>query len=238
MKDLFKDFSVFVSSLFFPNRCIFCNELIDPFDDYCESCAEQIPFIKGEICSHCGSKKEDCQCDKKKSVNYSAVAAALYYEDNVKSCIQRFKFKDERNIYKPLAKLMYKTLKDNFSDLSFDYVTYVPMFRKRERERGFNQSRLLAREISELSGITFADKMLVKLYDTDNQHECSGLERTGNLIGVFDVDSKNDITDKTVLLIDDVKTSGATLNECGKMLYLNGAKSVICLTAAVRNSKI
>ena len=238
MKDLFKDISVFVSSLFFPNRCIFCNGLIDPFDDYCEICAEQIPFIKGEICTHCGSKKEDCQCDKKKSVNYYAVAAPLYYEGEVKSCIQRFKFKDERNISKPLAKLMYKTLKDNFSDLSFDYVTYVPMFRKRERERGFNQSRLLAREISELSGITFADKMLVKLYDTDNQHECSGLERTGNLIGVFDVDGKTDITDKTVLLIDDVKTSGATLNECGKMLYLNGAKSVICLTAAVRNSKI
>ena len=51
-------------------------------------------------------------------------------------------------------------------------------------------------------------------------------------------DGKTDITDKTVLLIDDVKTSGATLNECGKMLYLNGANSVICLTAAVRNSKI
>lgn len=238
MKDLFKDISVFVSSLFFPNRCIFCDRLIAPFDDYCKRCAEQIPFIKGEICTHCGSAKEDCQCDKKKSVNYSAVAAPLYYEGDVKSCIQRFKFKDDRNISKPLARLMFDALKENFADISFDYVTYVPMYRKRERERGFNQSRLLARDISELSGITFADKMLVKLYDTDNQHECSGLERTGNLIGVFDVDGKTDITDKTVLLIDDVKTSGATLNECGKMLYLNGAKSVICLTAAVRNSKI
>ncbi len=133
---------------------------------------------------------------------------------------------------------MAKTLKDNFDDINFDWVTYIPMYKSKERKRGFNQSRLLAKELSKLCDIPFADKLLIKLYNTDNQHDCSGLERTGNLIGVFDVDEAFDLTDKTVLLIDDVKTSGATLNECGKMLYLNDVKSVICLTAAVRNSKI
>lgn len=238
MKVSLSELSTYLSSIFFPNRCIFCDELIDPFDDFCEDCKNGIPFISGEICTHCGAAKSDCTCNKNKSVNYEGVAAPLYYEGKVKSCIRGFKFNDNRNLSYPLAKLMYKTLKEIFPDVNFDYVTYIPMFRKKERLRGFNQSRLLARDISILSGIEFADGMLLKLYDTDNQHDCSGLERTGNLIGVFDLDSNFDTKDKNILLIDDVKTSGATLNECGKMLYLHDAKSVFCLTAAIRNSTI
>lgn len=238
MKNCFKDISVFVSSLFFPNRCMFCNEPIDPFVDFCEHCKRSVPFIEGEICTHCGAAKEDCVCNKNKATYYDMLAAPLYYEKDVKSCIHRFKFKDDRLLAKPLARLMEQSIKKYFSDINFDYITYIPMYRKKERKRGFNQSRLLALEISKACGIPFADGLLKKLYDTDNQHDCTGLERTGNLIGVFDVEKSYDLTDKTVLLIDDVKTSGATLNECGKMLYLNGAKSVICLTAAVRNSKI
>lgn len=238
MRDYFKDVSVFVSSMFFPNRCIFCDEPIDPFEIICKQCSETVPFIRGELCTHCGAAKTDCNCNKKKSYYYDKVAASLYYEGNVKSCIHRFKFKDERRIAKSLARLMAQTLNNSFPDTSFDCITYIPMFKSKERKRGFNQSRLLASEISKLCNIPFADNMLIKLYDTDCQHDCSGLERTGNLIGAFDVNRKYNIADKTVLLIDDVKTSGATLNECGKMLYLNDVKSVICLTAALRNSKI
>lgn len=234
----FKDISIFISSMLFPNHCIFCNEPIDPFEDYCENCGKSVPFIKGEICTHCGAAIEDCDCNKRKTVYYDKLAAPLYYDGDVKSCIHRFKFKDERQTAKPLARLMSNTLKEHFGDIKFDYVTYIPMYRTKERKRGFNQSRLLATEISKLCDIPFADKLIIKLYDTDNQHDCTGLERTGNLIGVFDVDESINLADKTILLIDDIKTSGATLNECGKILYLNDVKSVICLTAAVRNSKI
>lgn len=238
MKSDFKDGLCFLLSLFFPNRCIFCNKLIDPFQDYCDECKEHIPFIKGEICTHCGASKKDCECDKRKKLNYASIISPLYYLDNVKNCIHRFKFNDERTIAKPLARLMLQTMHEHYSNINFDYITYIPMYSKRERHRGYNQSRLLARELSKLTGIKFADKMLVKLYDTDNQHECTGLERTGNLIGVFDVSDKFDVKEKNILLIDDVKTSGATLNECGKMLYLYDASGVFCLTASLRNSKI
>lgn len=237
MKKVFDDILQYVSSVFFPNRCIFCGELIDPFDIYCEHCADTVPFIKGEICCHCGAEKKDCRC-RKKAHYYDAVAAPLYYEDVVKNCIHRYKFRDERNLSKSLAILMADTLKERFPDVKFDYITYIPMIKRKQRARGFNQSGLLAREISKLTDIPLADGMLVKLYDTDCQHECTAIERTGNLIGAFDVDAKFDLRDKTVLLTDDIKTSGATLNECSKMLYLSGARSVICLTSAVRNSKI
>lgn len=238
MKALFKDILTFVSSIFFPNRCIFCNEPIDPFKEFCDECYENAPFIKGEICTKCGAAKSDCLCENNKTFCFDKIVSTFYYEGMIKSCIHRFKFKDERNIAVPLAKLMAETFNENYGDIHIDYVTYVPMYKSRERKRGFNQSKLLAAEISKLCNIPFADKMLLKLYDTNCQHDCTGLERTGNLIGVFDVNKSYDLTDKTVLLVDDVKTSGATLNECGKILYLNDVKSVICLTAALRNSKI
>lgn len=238
MNKSFMDFCTFVSSMFFPNRCIFCNEPIDPFESYCAECEDSVEFIKGDTCLHCGAAKEDCVCNKKKTVYYDGIVSAMYYENKVKDCIHRFKFKDERKIAKPIARLMAKAFEERLADIDFDYVTYVPMYRRKERRRGFNQSRLLAIEISKICDIPFADEMLFKLYDTDCQHDCTGLERTGNLIGVFDVNKSYDLTGKTVLLIDDVKTSGATLCECGKMLYLNDVKSVICLTAALKNSKI
>lgn len=238
MKGLYKDILTFVSSLFFPNRCIFCGELIDPFEFECEECNASVPLITGEICPYCGAKLDDCECKKKPALYYDRIVAPLYYDGAVKDCIHRFKFKGERSIYSGLAKLMTDTLFERYGGIDFDLIAYVPMFRRKEKERGFNQSRLLAKEISRLSGIMFADGLLLKLYDTDNQHDCTGLERTGNLLGTFDIDESFDIKDKNILLVDDVKTSGATLNECGKMLYLNDAKSVFCLTAALRNSKI
>ena len=123
MKISFKDFATYFFSLFFPNRCIFCDRLIDPFEDYCDGCENTVHFISGEICKRCGMEKADCNCKSKHSIGYDAVAAPLYYDGDVKSCIRRYKFKDRRNMSKALAKLMYGTLKERFADIDFDYVT-------------------------------------------------------------------------------------------------------------------
>ena len=133
---------------------------------------------------------------------------------------------------------MAQTCRKRYGDIEFDYVAYVPMDKKREKQRGFNQSMLLAKGIAEELNIPFGKNLLVKLYRTDVQHELNEVERKGNLLGAFDVSSAYNLEGRTVLLVDDVKTSGATLNECGKMLYLNGAERVFCLTAALVNSKI
>ena len=133
---------------------------------------------------------------------------------------------------------MTETCKERYSGIHFDYVTYIPMRKHSAKKRGYNQSGLLAKRVAENINVPLCDDLLVKVYDTKVQRGCSKLERRGNLLGVFDVNNKYDVAGKCVLIIDDVKTSGATLSECGKMLYLNGASSVYCLTAALVNSKI
>lgn len=236
-KQTIKDMIDYILSLFFPNRCVFCDKVIGPYDEVCSDCEENLPWIDGEVCHFCGCKKSDCTCKKRHGHFYERIISPLYYRDNVRKSIHKFKFRDEPQFSKVYAVLMNKMRLQEYSDIEFHYVTYIPMNEKQEKKRGYNQGRLLAKDISELSEIPFGDNLLVKLYETESQHGCkNSSQRKGNLFGVFDVNPDFDVTGKTVLLVDDVKTTGATLNECGKMLYLNGAVAVYCLTASLTHN--
>jgi len=227
----------FISCIFYPNRCVFCDSLLPPSENICEECYDTLPFVKGEICYRCGLKKEECVC-KKQGGFYDGIVSVFYYKDSVKNAIRNFKFHGNKYAYRKLAPLMAECFKERYADIHFDCIAYVPMERKRKRKRGYNQSELLAKELSDILKIPCADNLILKIFPTELQHECTELERKGNLLGAFDINKDFDINGKTVLLVDDVKTSGATLNECGKMLFLYGAERVFCLTAAVVDSKI
>ena len=238
-RPLFYDIYNFVLSLFYPKRCIFCNEIVSPFSHICNDCDETLPKIDSEICMLCGALKSDCVCKGRHGNFYDGVVAPLYYEGDVKRCIHGFKFYDERLNYEGLGDMMTKALYRYYADIDFDYITCIPIRKTNLKKRGYNQSRLLAKRVSDNTGIVLADDMLVKIYDTPSQRGVTELERKGNVAGVFDVNvEKYDVTDKNILIADDVKTTGTTLSECGKMLYLAGANKVYCLTAAVVNSKI
>lgn len=228
----------FVESIFFPQSCIFCGELIEADEFVCDNCRDNLPVIEGEICNKCGREKEKCECSKSSENFYDGIIAPFYFEGGVRSAIFRFKFSGEKSVVEPLADYMSECFTKRYRDITFDYVSYVPMDMKRQKNRGYNQSRLLAQRLSAKLGITFADEMLVKICNTDIQHDLHYIERSGNIFGAFDVNVSFNLKGKTVLLIDDIKTTGNTLDECAKMLKLYGADRVFCLTAAVVNSKI
>ena len=239
IKDFLKDIFEYFLSVFFPNKCIFCGELIGPFDEMCKDCKSSLPWIDGEICHYCGSSENDCYCKKRHGHFYDGIISPLYYVGNVRKCIHDLKFKDERHNADVFGNLMNQIRIKEYPNILFDYVTYIPMTEKQEKKRGYNQGRLLAKKLAELSSIPLGDKLIVKLYKTDTQHKCNNIsERYGNLLGAYDVNPEYDIVGKIILLVDDVKTSGATLNECSKMLYLNGAESVYCITATLGNKKV
>lgn len=113
-----------------------------------------------------------------------------------------------------------------------DYVCAVPMTEAKIQKRGYNQSELLARQIcSEL--IFNYSELIVKVKDTLNQHNLSKQDRLNNLNSAFSVNRETDIEGKTILLCDDIKTTGTTLKECSDVLFKAGAKDVYCLCAAV-----
>lgn len=215
-----------------PKRCAYCGKVVTADVLMCTECKGKVSKIEGEICKYCGREKKSCSC--KKSANYySAIAAPFYFEGVVRKGMHAFKFRKSPQNAESYADEMAKTINSRFGNVSFDYITEVPMTQNQIRKRGYNQCSLLSKEISDKMGIEYRAGVLKKLYETGNQHGLSYYLRKGNLTGVFDVLNPDEVKDKTILLCDDISTSGETLNECAKMLWLYGAKEVYCIAAAL-----
>lgn len=163
-------------------------------------------------------------------MHYDSVNAAFYYTDSIKKLIHRMKFDDGCELCEFMADMMYQRYKTLNS--SFDMICYVPQTEAELQERGFNQSKLLAELLSIKCRLPVVPA-LTKIYETEHQRSLRALERSGNVFGVFDIADREAIKDKSILLVDDIKTGGATLNECAKMLKIYDAGTVTALVFAV-----
>ncbi len=146
--------------------------------------------------------------------------------------ISRFKYQGATYLAEPLGMLLADLQDEYFSFSNIDILIPVPLHPRRLRERGFNQSLLLARVISRLKKIPLACHLLERVRYTPPQTQLSGSEREKNVRGAFCLRSNHFLAEKTVLLIDDVFTSGATVNECTRVLKEAGAREVQVLTLA------
>ena len=225
----------FIFSLL-PKRCAYCGSVIASNRTMCFDCERNLPRVKGAVCFRCGREKDVCSCRGAEKY-FTALAAPFYFEGNVRKGLHTFKFRNSPDNAEAYCVEMAQTVKQRFSGVHFDFITEVPMTKKSLRIRGYNQCALLAKGISVLTDIEYKPGCLVKLYDTRVQHRLSYYLRKGNLAGVFDVTEPVFLKDKTILLCDDVSTSGETLNECAKMLWLYGAKDVYCISCALTKFK-
>lgn len=219
----------------FPRRCLYCGVPIVPENEICDDCLENLPRISAPICSFCGHQKTDCIC-KQRKLQFKAVCAPFYYEDAVRTAIYRYKFEDKDFLASDFARDMEKTVRREYADIAFDSITFVPFTKKQMRTREWNPGETLARALSEKLDLP-CFTLLEKLYETESQHALSARERTGNVFGVFEACNLENVQGKTILLVDDIKTTGATLSECAKMLKLGGADAVYAATFAVTRRK-
>ena len=221
--------------LFFTNRCPYCNELLGREEILCKECAETLPVIKGEKCKYCGAEKSRCIC-KKHKLSYDGITAPFYYEDCIKQSVIRLKFSGKLILGKTLAKDMATAVKEDFGDKKFDFICYVPFTNWQKINRKYNQSEVLAENLSKELRIPLCNVM-VKLFETKSQHKMNTRERKGNVFGVYDVKNGINVKGKTILLVDDVKTSGSTLDDCAAILKIRGANEVYCVTASIASFK-
>lgn len=236
MKHLLKAFAKALC----PQRCAYCGTVVAPDEFMCEECENILPRITGDICIKCGRGKDDCDC-KNAEKYFDGIAAPFYFSGNVRKGVHSFKFRNSPDNAEAFSYEMSETVKKRFGNIKFDYITEVPMTNKSRNDRGYNQCVLLAKGISENTGIKYKGDVLVKLYETDKQHGLKLYMRKGNLSGVFDVKNPADVEGKIILLCDDISTTGETLNECAKMLWLCGAAEVygisLALTKKDKNKK-
>lgn len=224
-----------ISTMLFPKRCKLCGEVVEFDKKLCDECENNLPKILPPICPKCGANKEDCICGGHKN-EYKSIVAPLYYKDNVYKIVHNFKLNSMKELGEEMGKMMSETVKEYYSEIDFDYVTFVPLHKKREKSRGFNQSEILAKVIAKNINSKCV-LLLIKTMKTKVQRKQTKRERKVNVYGVFDIVQNADIDGKTILLVDDVKTTGATINECAKMLNIYGAKAVYAVTFAITVNK-
>lgn len=211
--------------LLYPDRCTFCGKVIRPYGEVCTECSGNLPKITGEICLNCGREKRFCNCYQRR-FEFSGCIAPFYYEGLAKKGILRIKFGRRLSGTVTFARYAADCVRKHYADKAFDLVTNVPLTRGELRRRGFNQSALFAKALAEQLKLPYAET-LEKPCETKPQRNCSKSERWGNVFGAFRATPQ--ARGKILLLADDIMTTGATLNECAKMLRLAGAREVWCI---------
>lgn len=204
-----------LKNIFFNDEyCYFCKENKINSDFLCEECKSGLFKYKGELL------EDYPKSEYRKDILY-------YYRGTLKTKIKNFKFDDYIFLKKPLGKLIFNSLDKDLLE-TIDYISFVPISDKKLKDRGYNQCELLAEEVSKHSKIQVLN-CLKKNVDTKDQHFLSMDERAINLNDVFST-AKN-IKNKRIILIDDIHTSGNTVDECYRTLKKSGVEFVwiVCI---------
>ena len=208
----------FLLDLLYPPRCAFCHDFLETSGD--------------GLCAHCRTGLPFAQNGGRQRFSFvRACVSPLNYEGNVRASLLRYKFGGATGYAKVYGRLVADTVRAELAG-EYDLVTWVPLSRRRLRERGYDQAYLLAKETARHWGI----EPVRLLRKTRNNAAQSGLssaaERRGNVLGVYEAENTDRIRGAKILLIDDILTTGATLGECVRVLREAGAADVVCATLA------
>ena len=220
-------------NLFFPHHCFLCSTVLPQDKHMCAECMPRAPYILPPVCPQCGRSEDVCICGHHTHA-FERCISPFYHKDMVQEAILHMKQVYDTVVAEGFALEMAEVIRREYGGIAFDFVTSVPLHKKDRQVRGFDQARGLAEALARRLGLPYA-AVLTKLTHTQPQKELTAIRRRGNLLGVFDVIA--DVEGRTILLVDDVITTGTTLDECAKMLKIFGAEEVYAVTAAAAGLK-
>ena len=234
--------------LLYPPRCTFCEDILALTVDnlLCFHCQEDYPLIEDPVCNQCGKQlahDHELCLDCKKALVYNELlncettthkyqqGIALYpYEGTIKETLYRFKYGGRRKYARFFAENMYRKLQETTFLYKIDLIVPVPVSEERLKQRGYNQAGEMARHLAKISKIPYRDNLLIRDRHTKPQSEFSPKQRSSNIKGAFKCveDLKQGLNNsyKVILIIDDIYTTGSTINECAKVLKESGADQI------------
>ncbi len=209
--------------------CDVCGREVFDGARVCQPCLKEMPKNDQNVCPFCGRKVREegvCLECKQKPLKVKKARSVFTHEGEAARLVVRFK-RGERYLYRTLAELSMPLVRREFE--MCDAVTFVPMTGKAEKKRGYNQSRLYAEEIAARSGkeILYA---AVKRHETRSQKFLGRTDREKNLEGCFHIEDRKAVKGKSILIVDDTLTTGATVSELADALLRAKAKQVYALT--------
>lgn len=215
----FNPFWSSVLEFIYPPRCMFCRKIILPGKTCCETCESALV--------PCHWNEQIIEPQSKKTL---VCMAPDEYNGALRKAMISFKFHNKPKQADFFAQRMVTQLEQSSFLTRADGITSVPLSRERMRQRGYNQSELIAREIAVETGLTYST-LLEKNVENLEQHRLHKKDRQENVRGVYRLIPGNSVQDKRILLVDDILTTGATLRECAFVLYSAGAQEVVCAAA-------
>ncbi len=230
-----KDIALFI---LFPNSCFCCRKDL-PFKDknyLCKTCLEDVHPV-AMACKRCGAELKsggascfNCRGTKAKDFKCSLIRASLAFTPAVRALVHSYKYNSHTHLAEYMADFLFETFKKEKEFAGVNLITAVPLHKSRFKNRGYNQSELLAQALAKKANIECSFKVLERQKNTKSQTKLSRKERLENMEAAFSCLGK--VKNKTVLIVDDVCTTGATIENCAAALKECGAKKVYALVLA------
>lgn len=225
--------------LLYPPRCPFCGRLIPRDAFFCEECRKKLPFVTGPVCRICGRPvlKGDEICDDclKAERRFDGGAGLLLYNDMTRPALYDLKYRGRADIGRLLGRSLWAYRGDLIDRWGIDGVVPVPVHRNRRRERGYDQAEVIARALAEESGLSLLTGAVIRRGETGALKDLTREERKAAIKRAFAAGSRP-VDKRHLLIVDDIYTSGATVDAVAGVLKDGGAASVhflvICIGGA------
>ena len=221
--------------LIYPPKCGFCGEITGTSSFICEECKNNYNYKYISRCKYCGKTavmSNMCiECSKKK-VYYEELFFCNEYTNEIRDKIHAYKFFNKKFYYNFFSELIY----DKIIGIDADIIVPVPLSKERLKERGYNQSALIAKNLSAKLKIDYNGEIMIKTINSEKQSMQSFRERQESVKNVFKIADNINIEGKRIMLVDDVFATGATVNECSRVLIEAGAKSVVIAVISISHT--
>lgn len=223
--------------LIYPRRCPLCDDILEfPRQAACPNCLRHVRFVSDDHCMTCGKQLSDnaseycLDCESGRHV-YDKGRMLWVYEDAVKESIYRFKYTGRKAYAQKYAQIIEQELGDFVEKCQADGIIPVPLHFYRQQKRGYNQAALIARALGKRYEIPVYDRLVSRVKNTKPQKRLDLLERQNNLKKAFKI-RKNDVKLNTIILIDDIYTTGSTIDAISEVLRNAGVAHIYFVTLA------
>lgn len=221
--------------LLYPVRCPFCDEIVPGFEKLvCDTCMEELTPIKN-YCMKCGKRvqqeEEYCSSCREIPHNFSRGRCLLSYEGKTRKSIYRFKYGKRQEYAKAYAQLMAEEMGDFIRSCGADALLPVPLHARRQQKRGYNQAALLAKALGSICGIPVCSHLIRRTKNTIPQKKLTFSQRQNNLKRAFKF-TRNDVKLNTIIIIDDIYTTGSTIDAIARLCQEKGIENIYFLTIA------
>ena len=222
-----------VTNALVPRKCPLCGKIVSPNEQICGDCADSLTTVDIPVCRVCGREFYDCICQDDGGFWFERCVSPFVYSRSVRNGVRRLKYSGDPATAAYFARRLAVSVRQEYARFGIDYVTCVPSHSSDWTEKGYNHAALLGRALANELELKFSGSVIQKTRKNMKQHTLNRQERVENVKGVYRIARPDSVAGKTILLVDDVSTTGSTLNECAHMLKAAGAKTVLCACAAV-----